>query len=358
MLDLPKAEKIKILLVSDSTRFALTDVYYGYCQAFRQLGIEHDTYPFHRFLDILAPEICYQQMHSRALVKKAGFTHVMFIGGLNIPPDLLDSFYHVKTVVIATEDPHTFDPMRDRLGRLDYYFTNEQSVASCGRWKNVWYCPTAADLSSCGRMPSASIGMQHKSDICFLGAMYPNRRTMLEAILPAVKANGWNLKILGHPQFLPKDSPLWEYVPPENYDSSGVIKTIEHNETIKYYNGAKVVLNFFRDTSWHPKAEGEKNTLNSEGFVAESLNPRAYEVAACGAFQLLEDSRKEARSVFQEDEVGFFSDEGGLVAGLSKFLSPENEGLRASMANKSMVKVGTQHSYVNRLKLVLDVLRR
>lgn len=58
------------------------------------------------------------------------------------------------------------------------------------------------------------------------------------------------------------------------------------------YRGAKVNLNHHRTTTMH--GSGRHIPVGA----AESLGPRAYEIAACGGFQLMDDSRAEARDIF------------------------------------------------------------
>ena len=106
---------MKIFIVSDATKFALTDIYNGYIHAFQKLKIQHETFPYHYLRDVVSDKICYNMAHSTALIKSKEFTHIMFIGGLNVPSYIFESMYHVKTIVIATEDPHTSSPMLDRI---------------------------------------------------------------------------------------------------------------------------------------------------------------------------------------------------------------------------------------------------
>lgn len=349
--------KPKIFLVSDTAQFALTDVYYGYAHALEKLGVEYTAYPLHQFIQHHKEHICYSVIHSEALTKENGYTHVVFIGGLNIPPRMLESFHGgVKTVVIATEDPHTFDPLRDRLDLIDYYFTNERSVCSL-KYDNVHYLPTAADSQVCGAVPSYTLPASYHSDVLFLGAIYPNRHRMLKGLLPLVREFDINLKILGHPHYMDKKSPLWDYIPPENFDKNGNLKTVDHEDTVKYYNGAKIVLNFFRDVQWNPLTTDKSNPFNKGGIVPESLNPRAYEVPMCGSFMLMEDTRAEAREVFNDSQVGFFGNPRQLRSQVKKYLlRDDSEDVRNRMARSSFIKVSSQHTYVQRAQTLLKTL--
>lgn len=344
------SEKIKIFIVSDATNFALTDIYNGYINALQQLKISHETFPYHHFRRIVSDETCYHILHSTALMKSKAFTHVMFIGGLNIPDFVFESLYHVKSIVCSSEDPHSSSPMIAKLGKIDYYFTNERSIARCGRFKNVFYCPTAGSSHECGRIPLEALEDRYKSDILFLGAIYPNRARLLESIIPFVDINKLSFKVCGHIHYLPKASPLWKYA----FDA----RTIPHQETVKYYNGAKIAINILRDIHWNPKTKSKKNPHNRSRFTAESLNPRAYEVPLCQTFMLLDDSRPEARDVFTEDEVGFFSDENSLKERLEYFLMGPGKNKMEQMAFNGYKKVAENHTYNHRLLYIKDILEK
>lgn len=349
---------MKILLVSDIAQFALTDVYYGYLHAFQKLGVDVVGFPLHHFVNHHKENMCLSMVHSQALIKANQYTHVFFIGGLSIPPEFLESFPGIKVGVISTEDPHSFDPLRDRLSFMDYYFTNERSVVSSENNPKVHYCPTAADHTVCGSVPRAHLDSKYLCDILFLGAIYPNRRKFLEGIIPWVKENNLHLKIIGHPQYVPKESPIWNFVSPENYDPrTGSIITIPHEETVKYYNGAKVSLNFFRDVTWSPARADQKNDLNKNNIVAESMNPRAYEVPLCGGFLMMEDTRKEAREFYKEDQVSFFTNVSSLKKQLKKYLLGENsEQLREAMTQRAFMRVTTHGTYMIRAKEILRII--
>jgi spore maturation protein CgeB len=341
---------IKILLIADSTHFALTDVYYGYLHALQKLNISFEAFPWHHMRELIVDQMCYHVMHSTALIKEKEFTHMMFVGGLNIPDFIFNNLFHVKSIVISTEDPHSIDPLKTRFDKIDYYFTNERTIANSGRWPNVYYCPTAGSTHECGKVPPEFIEDKYKSDLLFLGAMYPNRAKILEEILPFIKKNKINLKICGHTHYLPKNSPLHEFV----FDS----RTIPHNETVKYYNGAKIVLNMFRDISWNPRTVSGKNPYNRSRFKAESLNPRAYEVPLCQSFMLLEDSRPEVREVFTDKEVGFFKDGKDLAKKVKYFLLGPGKEQRNQMAFNAYKKVAENHTYVHRMLYIQSVLKK
>ena len=341
---------MKFLIVSDATKFALTDVYNGYKHALKQLGIPYQSFPYHNFREIVSDKSSWHTIHSEALIKSNEVTHIMFIGGLSVPEFILDSLYHIKSVVIATEDPHSFDPLKKKLEKIDYYFSNEKSIGDSGKYPNVYYCPTAGSEDECGRIPADRLDEKYRSDILFLGALYPNRRKLLESVIPFVKKNKLSMKICGHVRYMPKSSPLWEYV----FDQ----RTIPHDETVMYYNGAKISINILRDIKWNPKTKSQKNPHNKSRFIGVSLNPRAYEVPLCQAFMLLEDTREEAREIFTENEVGFFSDEKSLIKQLRYYLLGPGKELRDKMAFEAYKKVAQEHTYTHRMLFIKNILEK
>jgi hypothetical protein len=342
-----KKPELKILLVADTASFALTDVYYGYQRAMKSLDILHEAFPYHQSVELLSLKMSYHLIHSTALIKDNKFTHVMFIGGLNIPSFIYDNLYHVKNVIVSTEDPHTSKPLLDNLDKIDYYFSNEKTIGNDPRFKNTYYCPTAACPFECGKLPIEQVPEKYHSDILFLGAMYPNRVKLLENLIPLVEKYKLSFKLCGHVGYMDKKSPLWKYV----FDS----RTVPHTETISYYNGAKIVLNILRDVKWNARDNSLKNPLKAS-YKAESLNPRAYEVPLCQSFMMLDDSRKEAREIFSEDEVGFFSDGESLVKTVKYYLIGKGKDLRDEMAVRAYRKVSENHTYAHRMLLIKNIL--
>lgn len=164
---------LKILLVADTSPFALTDVYYGYQRALKGLNIQHEAFPYHESKELLSLKVSYHLIHSTALIKDNKFTHVMFIGGLNIPPFIYDNLYHVKSVIVATEDPHTSTPLLSNLDKIDYYFSNERAIGNDPKLEKVYYCPTAACPFECGRLPLQQLPENITVISCFWGHYTP-----------------------------------------------------------------------------------------------------------------------------------------------------------------------------------------
>jgi spore maturation protein CgeB len=346
---LESKSNLKILLVADTASFALTDVFYGYQRAMKSLNIAHEAFPYHQSVELLSLKMSYHLVHSTALIKDNGFTHVMFIGGLNIPTFIYNNLYHVKSVIVSTEDPHVSKPLLDNLDKIDYYFSNERTIGNDKNLKNTYYSPTAACPFECGKLPIEQLPEKYHSDILFLGAMYPNRVKLLEQLIPMVEKYKLSFKLCGHVGYMDKKSPLWKYV----YDA----RTIPHAETISYYNGAKTVINILRDVNWNSRDNTHTNPYKAS-YIAESLNPRAYEVPLCQSFMLIDDSRAEARDIFTENEVGFFSDGPSLIKAVKYYLLGKGKNFREKMIFNAFRKVSENHTYSHRMLFIKSILEK
>jgi spore maturation protein CgeB len=149
--------------------------------------------------------------------------------------------------------------------------------------------------------------------------------------------------------YLAKRSPLWKYV----YDA----RTIPHEETIDYYNGSKAVINILRDINWNARDNSTKNPYKVP-TKAESLNPRAYEVPLCQSFMLLDDTRVEAREIFTEKEVGFFSDGPSLAKAAEYYLLGRGRKKREDMIQRAYRNVSENHTYTNRALYIKEILEK
>jgi glycosyltransferase involved in cell wall biosynthesis len=111
-------------------------------------------------------------------------------------------------------------------------------------------------------------------DVLFLGTGWPERIALLEAI----DWTGIDLKIRGLWPSLRADSPI---------RSCYVEGCVPNEDAVRYYRAARINLNIHR-------ADAE----------AVSLNPRAYELAACGAFTIT-DRRDDGVALLGEAQPTF-----------------------------------------------------
>jgi spore maturation protein CgeB len=71
---------------------------------------------------------------------------------------------------------------------------------------------------------------------------------------------------------------------------------------------------------------------------------------------LLEDTRVEAREVFTEKEVGFFSDEESLNERLRYFFFDAGKSKVGDMVIKAYTKVATKHTYLHRMTHIKNII--
>jgi spore maturation protein CgeB len=120
-------------------------------------------------------------------------------------------------------------------------------------------------------------------------------------------------------------------------------RRVSSEESVKIYNGAKIHLNLHSST-YH---EG----VNSEG---DFVNPRTFEIAACGGFQLV-DERSELNDLFLAGkEIVTFTSVKVLKEKITWYLAHEEE--RKLIAQKGHERVLAEHTMEHRMnELLLNI---
>jgi spore maturation protein CgeB len=164
--------------------------------------------------------------------------------------------------------------------------------------------------------------------VSFVGAGYTNRQRLF-AETPLK-----NFKIWGADW--PADSPVSSHVQEES-------RRVSPEECAVIYSATQVNLNL-HSSPHHPG-------INPYG---DYVNPRTFEIAACGAFQLV-DSRSELAELFKpgEEVVVFHSAEEIPRLVDSYVKHPE---ARAQIANQGRERVLREHTYVHRMGKALEFL--
>jgi spore maturation protein CgeB len=198
-----------------------------------------------------------QEVVARAL--RFEVDRVLVVCGAYFHPDCAELLRRagVPTAVVFTESPYD-DPEQAKLApRFDVCFTNERTSVDRLREANpsTHYLPAAYDPARHG--PHLN-GSAPAHDVVFVGSGFDSRK----ALLSAVDWTGIDVGLYGAWDDLPVGHPLTPYV------RSGVV---DNARAGALYRKAKIGLNLYRA---------------SGGLPAESLNPRAYELAADGVFTL------------------------------------------------------------------------
>jgi spore maturation protein CgeB len=162
----------------------------------------------------------------------------------------------LKSAVVFTESPYDDAQQARAAPYYDVCFTNERTSVARLREANpnTHYLPAAYDPETHGWREEEG----EPIDVVFVGTGFASRMELLGQ----VDWTGIDLRLYGYWDDVPKRHPLAPYLHPGLVDNA---------TTGRLYRRARIGLNLYRDAG----AAG-----------AESLNPRAYELAADGVFTL------------------------------------------------------------------------
>ena len=217
----------------------------------------------------------------------------------------------LKVAILFTESPYDDEQQFALAASVDMCWTNERSslenIRICN--PNTFYLPHAYDpVRHCVNNGDHPEVPSH--DVVFVGTGFQERVDLLQS----VDWEGIDLGLYG----------AWELVNSRSKLKKCIRdKEIDNSVTAALYRKAKIGLNLYRTS----KGFGSEAPKISK---AESMNPRAYELAACGCFHL-SDKRDEVDEIFT-GLVPTFSDGRELQSQIHGWL--EDEQLRKEIAKK------------------------
>lgn len=244
----------------------------------------------------------------------------------------------IKTAIWFVDDPYVSGDSAEIAPCYDFVFTHERSCVpryaelGCAQ---VHHLPLAAHQEMFKPM---AVSEAYRTDICFIGVAFWNRVKLFDSIAPYLKDK--KVLIAGS---------LWDRM--SHYgELSRFVRAgwIEVPETVKYYNGAKIVINMHRTTE--PLSDN-KNTLHWEGH---SVNPRTFEIASCGTLQLT-DVRPELPEYYRiGQEMASFSNPRELTEMIDHYLHNEEERLRVAALGYKRTRA--EHTFNGRIARLLDTI--
>lgn len=212
----------------------------------------------------------------------------------------------------------------------DYWFVIQQTecidaLKRAGA-NQVYYLPMAADPVVHHPVTlTADEQQEYGADVSFVGAGYANRRRLL----PQWLSKEWTFKLWGNE---------WDGAA----DLSGVLQRngarIDTDTCVKVFNATAVNLNLHSSSGMGPDAHPD--------FV----NPRTFELAACGAFQLV-DERTLLSELFTSEEVVRFSRPADVPSLIRTWL--KDSGCRRAHADAARRRVLREHTYRHRMQDLL-----
>lgn len=244
----------------------------------------------------------------------------------------------IRTAIWFADDPYFTDHTAALAPHYDYVFTHEMSCVpfyqglGCGQ---VHYLPLAANPAVFKPQP---VSPAYRSDICFIGMGFPNRITLFNEITPFLV--GKKVVIAGG---------LWDRLAHYRLLEHGIKPHwVPIEESVKYYNGAKIVLNIHRLTY------DETYNKNSRNIPGYSINPRTYEIAGCGTLQLT-DYRQDLEQYYRPGhEIETFHNKDELLNKMSHYLIHEEDRLRIAVGGLRRTRM--EHSFADRLVKLLNLV--
>ncbi|GAB6036084.1 glycosyltransferase [Fundidesulfovibrio butyratiphilus] len=192
--------------------------------------------------------------------------------------------------------------------------------------RNALYLPLAADPDFHRPLELSPVERRlYGADVSFLGAGYPNRRLAFRELMefkPRIWGSDWD----GEEVLAPYLQRRGERIAPE--------------EAVKIFGATAVNLNLHSSVS-------VKDLVSRGDFV----NPRTFELAMCGAFQLV-DERTLLPELFAPDELATFRTVEELKAAIVHFLAHPQE--RQAFADRARARALRDHTYQARMQTLLD----
>ncbi|HJT18923.1 MAG TPA: glycosyltransferase [Nitrospira sp.] len=237
---------------------------------------------------------------------------------------------HFLTAMWFVENYRHLTYWQQMAGGFDFWFVIQQ--AACleafrrAGAKQVSYLPMAADPEvHTPLVPTPAEQSEYGADVSFVGAGYANRR----AILPQLITKEWTFKLWGNE---------WD-------GASALSSVLQRNgaridtETcVKVFNATKVNVNLHSHTG---------RGLDPD---ADFVNPRTFELAACGAYQLV-DQRSLLGDLFTQEEIAVFRRTEDLPDRIRTSLREPD--LRKAMGQAARRRILEEHTFQHRMQELL-----
>lgn len=277
---------------------------------------------------------------------------ILVIDGREVPWDKIKicQRYGIKVGLFLTDEPYDFHHTVELSKQYDIVFSNDLATIDLHKKHgnpNIHYLPTAFD-----EVHREFYGAKKKKyDISFVGALMKTRTDTLDAISDTLEKHKFFIQGISS-ELLPEK----HRANSESWTEKRLIecgsKALSIREVTEMFNYSKIVLNIHREPEWGGN-DGSKFPIIS----ALSPNPRTFEAAACGAFQLVDDQRPEIRRMFNENEMVEYEygNPKDLSDKIEYYLKNQEEAKQIS--RRAYKRVWKEHTYTNRAKTMLELLK-
>ncbi|MCL6603768.1 MAG: glycosyltransferase [Paenibacillus sp.] len=269
---------------------------------------------------------------------------VLVMNGLHVfPENHLDQIAQIRNLGIPTaiwfvDDPYFTEDTSVICRFYDHVFTHELGCVDFYRAlgvESVHYLPLCVNTKM---FYPRRTGPQYQYDIVFIGNAFFNRTELFDQLAPFLSrkktliAGGFWERLTTYDKLSPFIS--HGFIPP--------------GETANYYSGAKIVINIHR-----PWGAGQDNR-NTFELPSRSINPRTYEINACGTMQLT-DIRDDLGNFYRPGyDLDTFGSAEELQSKIEYYLTHEKE--RRRLALRGLHTTLKNHTFTARLPQLLDVI--
>lgn len=343
---------MRVLLVGAGADFSVRDVESGYLTALREVGADVRLYALDHHLGVTQrwlnwqwrergkrpdqkptwPDVIYRgSVEAFEMALRLEVDWVLVISGMFFHPDVVEMMRRAgkRVAVLFTESPYQDEQQSAMAELVDVCWTTERTSVRTLRQANPntsylrhAYDPvrhtTVAELNA--DVPS--------HDVVFVGSGFQERIDTLAA----VDWTGIDLGLYGEWGLLPSRHRLRKYV------RGGLRNNVD---AVALYRQAKIGLNLYRTS---------KNYSRTPERIehAESMNPRAYELAACGVFQI-SDRRAEGFETFAYSVPTFRTPE-DLAETIRQFLPHDKARHSAAISARRLIQ---PHTFAARAAQIL-----
>ena len=220
--------------------------------------------------------------------------------------------------VWLVDEPYHWGHRKAWSRHADYVFVNDRGALGAHREGRTHWLPPAYE--------PFEVSDPIACDVAIIGRNFRARRRVLRKLWPYLSR--LDVRIAG--SRWPEEWPV-------------VAEWLEPEEAARYYAGATVNINIHRQ-AWGPECDADAPTPTG-------LNFRAFEIAAVGGFQIM-DEREDA-AIFLPSAVTFDGTADDLRRKIAYYLSHDNE--RRAIAEACRREVAP-HTFDVRAKTVLRVL--
>ncbi|WP_028562167.1 CgeB family protein [Paenibacillus pinihumi] len=284
------------------------------------------------------------QMYEMASSLRPDF--VVVLNGLHIfPGDHLEQIdairaLNIKTMIWFVDDPYSSEDSIKIAPHYDIVLTHELGAVDAYQQVSngqVHYIPLAVHTDW---FKPTRIENQYMSDVCFIGQGFWNRIELFDDLAPSLSSR--RVIICGG---------LWDRL--KNYELYGdAIRPgwMPVQETIRYYNSAKIVINLHRTTE---AGSDNRNTLQLSG---RSINPRTYEISACATLQMV-DIREDLNQYYKPGvEIETYASASELKDKIAYYLEHEDE--RLMIALRGLKRTLQSHTFSLRVQELLNIIMK